>query len=173
MSLITSAISILAITICLLVVDKVGRRPLLLIGSAIQMCALLTMGALGTPNTINYPLKVGIVSMLAVMTVGFGLGWAPLTYVITSELPAIKLRDHTLRLGFFVNVAIKYVSSSPPIMNAADSRVQLRRQLLHPIPTQRKVRQLTVESWFHFRQLCFPLFHLHVFLHPGVHWQDP
>ena len=45
--------------------------------------------------------------MLAVMTVGFGVGWAPLTYVVTSELPAIKLRDHTLRLGFFVNVAIK------------------------------------------------------------------
>ena len=107
MSLITASINICSVITCLLIVDKVGRRPLLLTGAAIQTCALLTMGALGTPGTITYPLKVGIVSMLAVMTVGFSVGWAPLTYVVTSELPAIKLRDHTLRLGFFVNVAIK------------------------------------------------------------------
>jgi hypothetical protein len=65
------------------------------------------MDALSTPNMITYPLKAGIVSMLAMMTVGFGVGSAPLTFVVTFKLPAIKLRDHTLRLGFFVKVAIK------------------------------------------------------------------
>lgn len=107
MGLINSSITICSIILGLLIVDKVGRRPLLLTGAAIQMCALLTMGALGTLETITYSLKIGIVSMLTVMGVGFGVGWAPLTYVVTSELPALKLRDHTLRLGFFVNVAIK------------------------------------------------------------------
>ncbi|KAJ8111606.1 hypothetical protein OPT61_g5840 [Boeremia exigua] len=126
MSLITSAINICSVIFCLLIVDKVGRRPLLLAGSAIQTCGLLTMGALGTPNTITYPLKIGIVSMLAVMIVGFGIGWAPLTYVVTAELPAIKLRDHTLRLGFFVNVAMNFVVnfSIPYLLNARYANLQ-------------------------------------------------
>lgn len=75
------------------------------------------MGGLGTPSVITDPLKIGIVSMLVVMGAGFSLGWGCLTYVVTTELPALKLRDDTLRVGFIVNVAFKFVqvpSLSPP-----------------------------------------------------------
>ncbi|KAL1610692.1 hypothetical protein SLS60_002362 [Paraconiothyrium brasiliense] len=115
-----------SIIVCLLLTDKVGRRPLLLLGAAIQTAALMTMGGLGTPNKIDYSSKVGIVAMIAVMAVGFGIGWAPLTYVVTSELPAIKLRDHTLRLGFFVNVVINFAVnfSIPYLINAKYANLQ-------------------------------------------------
>jgi len=65
------------------------------------------MGGLGLPALISSELKIGIISMLAVMTFGFSIGFAPLTYVVTSELPALRLRDKTLRIGFFVNVLFK------------------------------------------------------------------
>jgi len=80
---------------------------MLLLGAAVQTVALMTMGGLGTPSTVPDSNKIGIVSMLALMTVGFSIGWAPLCYVVTTELPSLKLRDDTLRLGFFINVCLK------------------------------------------------------------------
>lgn len=88
------------------ITDNSGR-PMLLIGAAVQTIALITMGSLGTPSVITPNLKIAIVAMLALMACGFSIGWAPLCYVVTTEIPALKLRDHTLRLGFFVNVVMK------------------------------------------------------------------
>ena len=78
-----------------------------MLGAAVQALALMAMGGLGTPNTITESMKIGIISMLALMTVGFSIGWAPLTYVVATEIPALRLRDHTLRVGFVVNVIMK------------------------------------------------------------------
>ncbi|KAI8942759.1 hypothetical protein NX059_000803 [Plenodomus lindquistii] len=108
LNLILAGINIVAVIIVLLVVDRVGRKPMLLVGAAIQTISLVTMGALGTPSNITYNHKVGIVSMLALMGFGFSIGWAPLCYVVTTELPALKLRDDTLRLGFLVNVLLNF-----------------------------------------------------------------
>lgn len=68
----------------------------------------MTMGGLGTPKPVTYSYKIGIISGLALMTVGFSLAWAPLTYVVTTELPTLRLRDHTLRMGFVVNVIMNF-----------------------------------------------------------------
>ncbi|KIX10583.1 uncharacterized protein Z518_01667 [Rhinocladiella mackenziei CBS 650.93] len=112
-SLILAAVNIVANTSCLLVADKLGRwyidsRNLLLAGAAVQTAALMVMGGLGTADPVTDPLKIGIISMLALMTAGFSLGWAPLTYVVTTELPALRLRDYTLRVGFVVNVVMNF-----------------------------------------------------------------
>ena len=85
------------------------NRPLLLLGATIQTLALAILDGLGTPSTITDSLKIRIVSMLAVASFGFSLGWGCLTYVVTTELPALKLGDDTLWVGFMVNVAFKFV----------------------------------------------------------------
>ncbi|KAF4472085.1 sugar transporter [Fusarium albosuccineum] len=110
-SLIIAAINATAIFISLLTNDKVGRRvPLLL--SSITMCVgLMAMGGLGTPDTITNSLKIAIVSMLCLMNFGFSIGLAPLCYVVATEIPALTLRDATLRLGFCVNVLFNFVSN--------------------------------------------------------------
>lgn len=76
----------------------------------------MTMGGLGTSSPVIYSEKIGIVSMISVMAFGFSIGWGPLTYVVSTELPALRLRDYTLRVGFVANVIIKFVlfPSSPP-----------------------------------------------------------
>lgn len=52
-----------------------------------MMCVgLVTMGGLGTPHVVGDNLK--IVSMLCLMTFGFSIGLAPLTYVVSTEMPA-------------------------------------------------------------------------------------
>lgn len=70
------------------------------------------MGGLGTASPVTSEMKIGIVSMIAVMAFGFSIGWGPLTYVVSTELPALRLRDKTLRVGFVVNVVLKYVHIS-------------------------------------------------------------
>ncbi|KAJ3539250.1 hypothetical protein NM208_g5562 [Fusarium decemcellulare] len=106
-SLIIAAINATAIFISLLTNDKVGRRVSLLLSSITMCVGLMTMGGLGTPDTITNSIKIAIVSMLCLMTFGFSIGLAPLCYVVATEIPALTLRDATLRLGFCVNVLFK------------------------------------------------------------------
>jgi SP family sugar:H+ symporter-like MFS transporter len=63
------------------------------------------MGGLGTTVNPSVAVKTAIVAMVTVFSVGFSLGWAPLTYVVTTELPALHLRDQTQRIASLVNVA--------------------------------------------------------------------
>lgn len=71
------------------------------------MAALFTMAGLGTASPITKPMKTAIAAMVSIMGFGFALGFAPLSYVVTTELPALRLRDKTLFLGFITNVVVK------------------------------------------------------------------
>jgi hypothetical protein len=46
------------------------------------------MGALGM-HTPNYTEKSTIIAMLSLFMIGFDIGWAALTYVVTTEIPAL------------------------------------------------------------------------------------
>uniref|UniRef100_A0A8H7K9P3 Major facilitator superfamily (MFS) profile domain-containing protein n=1 Tax=Bionectria ochroleuca TaxID=29856 RepID=A0A8H7K9P3_BIOOC len=111
-TLLVAVVNATAIAISLLTNDnKIGRRKPLLLSATIMCTALMIMGALGTQDVISKSTKIAIVSMLCFMTFGFSLGLAPLTYVVATEIPALGLRDATLRLGFCVNVLFNFVSN--------------------------------------------------------------
>ncbi|KAM0328319.1 hypothetical protein ACHAPQ_007190 [Fusarium lateritium] len=103
-SLITSAISIVSITCILLWTDIVGRRVLMMASSVTMFAAMMTMGGLGIVSPVDDSRKKGVISMMAVFASGFAMGWAPLVYVVTTEISALRLRDLTSRVGFTTNV---------------------------------------------------------------------
>ncbi|KAJ9416909.1 RGT2-sensor of high external glucose concentration [Fusarium oxysporum] len=107
-SLITSAISIISITCILLWTDIVGRRVLMMASSITMFVAMMTMGGLGIVSPVDDSRKKGVISMMAVFASGFGMGWAPLVYVVTTELSALRLRDLTSRVGFTTNVIMNF-----------------------------------------------------------------
>ncbi|KAJ5770707.1 uncharacterized protein N7511_002758 [Penicillium nucicola] len=107
-NVINGFVGLCVIIVCLFLNDRVGRRPLLLIGAAVQMAALMTMGALGV-HSPNYTAKSAIVAMLSLFTVGFNIGWAALTYVVTTEIPALRLRDNSQRIASVANVLTFFV----------------------------------------------------------------
>ncbi|QRD85451.1 general substrate transporter [Aspergillus flavus] len=109
MTIVLSLLNLVSIIGSLAYADRVGRRPMLLASSAVMAAGLLTMGGLGTPSPMTTDLKKGVVGMYVVMALGFSLGWGPQTYVVATELPALRLRDMTLQLGFFVNVISNFV----------------------------------------------------------------
>ncbi|KAH6652562.1 general substrate transporter [Truncatella angustata] len=107
-SLINSCISLVPMTATLFLTDRIGRRSLLMLSSVAMLGCLFAMGGLGVQSPVSTERKRGIVGMLSLFGVSFATGWGPLTYVVATEVSALRLRDQTARLGFGVNVVINF-----------------------------------------------------------------
>ncbi|KAF4126478.1 Sugar (and other) transporter [Geosmithia morbida] len=110
-TIISSSIAFITICFSLLMTDHIGRRKLLLFSICLMGTAMMTMGGLGTIKDMHKDVKIAIVSMLSLATVSFSTGLGPLCYVVSTEIPALRLRDMTLRTGFVVNVVFNFVSN--------------------------------------------------------------
>jgi hypothetical protein len=82
-----------------------------MIGGVWMFAAIVTMGSLGTIEDPSDKVKTSIVSMLTVFAAGFVFAWAPLTYVVTTEVPALRLRDASQRTASLVNVLVNFLVS--------------------------------------------------------------
>lgn len=83
-----------------------------MIGAAWQFAAIATLGSIGTISNPSSSAKIALVSMLTIFSVGYVFAWAPLPYVVATEIPALRLRDASQRTGAIVNVVTKYVPRS-------------------------------------------------------------
>ncbi|CAK7199870.1 hypothetical protein SEUCBS139899_002556 [Sporothrix eucalyptigena] len=121
-SLMNSGISVAVIIAVLITSDKIGRRTSLYVSGIVMIAALYTMGGVGTqPTPLSTASKRGIMSMMTIYGVGFAIGWGPLTYVVATEIPALRLREHTLRFGFLINVIFNFaVNFAIPYLISAD-----------------------------------------------------
>jgi len=69
--------------------------------------SLFSMGGLGVQEPVSVPRMKGIMALITIFVSSFSLGWAPLTYVVATEVSNLRLRDHSSRVGFTVNVIFK------------------------------------------------------------------
>ncbi|EGX87921.1 sugar transport protein, putative [Cordyceps militaris CM01] len=116
-----NAIDIGAIIICMALVDRVGRRSLLISSAVLQTASLIIMGGLGVvahasdtaqgAASASTGAKAGIVAMLMLYSFGWSFGYAPLAYVVAAELPSPFLREYTLRLAYSVKLIMEFVIS--------------------------------------------------------------
>ncbi|KAH7303485.1 general substrate transporter [Stachybotrys elegans] len=109
MTLINSFINLCVSLLGLSLVDRHGRRPLLFIGAVWMFAAIVTMGSLGTITDPSIAVRTSIVAMLTVFAAGFVFSWAPLNYVVTTEIPALRLRDASQRTASLVNVVTSFL----------------------------------------------------------------
>ncbi|KAL2823877.1 hypothetical protein BDW59DRAFT_162844 [Aspergillus cavernicola] len=108
LTLMGSCISSSVMVCILFTADKVGRRKLLMFSSIIMIGGLIAMAGLGVEEPVTTPRMKGVIALIIIFGVGFASGWGPLTYVVVTEVTSLRLRDHTSRLGFAVNVCFKY-----------------------------------------------------------------
>lgn len=97
---------------------------MLLAGSIVQAGALLSMGGLGiNPSSSSH--KAGEVATLSVFVAAYGFGWGPLNYVVTTELPALRLRDRSQRVAAITNIITNLVVTLvlPYMLDALGSKV--------------------------------------------------
>ncbi|RST30213.1 MFS transporter [Sphingomonas ginkgonis] len=123
-TVINNSISLAACFITVGLVDKVGRKPLLLIGSAgmaimlfIMVFAFSTGTLVGT--TLTLPGHMGMVAVTAALTYAalFNISWGPVMWVMLGEMFPNQIRGSALAVAGFAQWFANYlIAQSFPVM---------------------------------------------------------
>ena len=105
-TVITSIVNIATTLVAIALIDKVGRKPLLLIGSAGMAITLATMAFIfGTaPQVDGAPQLTGAAGPIALVAanlfvVAFGMSWGPVVWVLLGEMFPNRIRAAALGLA--------------------------------------------------------------------------
>lgn len=121
----TGVASIAACLITIALVDRIGRKPLLMIGSAGMAITLLTMvyafsqGALDAGGKLVLSEELGITAVIAanIYVFFFNLSWGPVMWVMLGEMFPNQLRGSALAVCGFAQWFANYlVAQSFPLM---------------------------------------------------------
>jgi MFS transporter, SP family, sugar:H+ symporter len=126
-NIISGTISIVACLVTVGLVDKIGRKPLLLIGSAGMSVTLFTMVyafSTGTfvDGSLQLPGNMGLVAVAAALAYSafFNISWGPVMWVMLGEMFPNQLRGSALAVCGFAQWFANYlIAQSFPIMLGA------------------------------------------------------
>lgn len=125
-SVVTSIVNIAVTLLAIALVDRIGRRPILLTGSIGMAVSLGTMAlafanATGAGSDISLPGAWGPVALVAanVFVVCFGASWGPLVWVLLGEIFPSRIRARALGIAAAAQwIANFLVTLSFPVMAA-------------------------------------------------------
>lgn len=97
---------------------------MLLTGSNLQVAALFAMGGLGLAKSSSFSHRAGEVVMLSVFGAAFSFAWGPMNYIVTTELPALRLRDRSQRVSSLTDIITNFVVTFavPYMLDALESK---------------------------------------------------
>ena len=102
-SVITSVTNVLVTLIAIWLVDRVGRKPILLTGSALMTLSLGAMAlafafSVKVDGEVSLPGAWGPIALIAanLFVVGFGASWGPLVWVLLGEIFPSRIRGKAL-----------------------------------------------------------------------------
>lgn len=106
-TVITSVINVATTLIAIALIDKIGRKPLLLIGSTGMAVTLLTMSVIFANATVGadgvpaLPEGTDIIALIAanLFVVSFGMSWGPVVWVLLGEMFPNRIRAAALGLA--------------------------------------------------------------------------
>ena len=111
--LIARSLNLLATMIIVLIVDRVGRKPLLIVGALTMGVSMLAMGALfENDNTGTY----GLIAMCCYM-VGLGMSFGPIVWILMSEIFPTPIRGQAMSVAISAQWSANFlVSFTFPVM---------------------------------------------------------
>jgi SP family sugar:H+ symporter-like MFS transporter len=126
-SVVTSITNVLVTLVAIFLVDRVGRRPILLSGSVVMALSLGAMALAFTFSTVNDKGEVtlgapwGPIALVAanLFVIGFGASWGPLVWVLLGEIFPSRIRGKALGVAagaqwlanFLITVSFPAMSS--------------------------------------------------------------
>jgi SP family sugar:H+ symporter-like MFS transporter len=126
-NIVSGAVSIAACFATIAVIDKVGRKPLLLIGSAGMAVTLFTMvyafshGSLDPQGNLVLSKDLGMIAVVAanLYVIFFNFSWGPVMWVMLGEMFPNQIRGSALAVSGFVQWFANFlISFSFPVMAA-------------------------------------------------------
>ena len=126
-NIVSGAVSIAACFVTIAVIDKIGRKPLLLIGSAGMAVTLFAMvyafshGSLDPAGNLVLSKDVGMIAVVAanLYVIFFNLSWGPVMWVMLGEMFPNQIRGSALAVSGFVQWFANFlISFSFPVMAA-------------------------------------------------------
>jgi len=124
-NILSGVLSIGACFAALALVDKVGRKPLLLIGSAGMTVTLATVAwafstaVTGADGAVTLPGHNGVIALVAanLYTISFNMSWGPIMWVMLGEMFPNQIRGSGLAVaGFAQWIANAAISVSFPTL---------------------------------------------------------
>jgi len=124
-NIVSGAVSIAACFLTIAVIDKIGRKPILLIGSAGMALTLFTMvfafsqGTLDAAGKLQLPSSMGTLALIAanLYVIFFNFSWGPVMWVMLGEMFPNQIRGSALAVCGFVQWFTNYlIAQSFPIM---------------------------------------------------------
>jgi SP family galactose:H+ symporter-like MFS transporter len=106
---IVGLVNVLATFIAIGLVDRLGRRPVLLTGFTVMTIGMGLLGILLHIGTHDLVMRIFAVAMLLTFIVGFAMSAGPLIWVLCSEVQPIKGRDFGISASTFTNWAANFV----------------------------------------------------------------
>src|SRR3954470_19804253 len=108
-NIVSGAVSIAACFVTIAVIDKIGRKPLLLIGSAGMAVTLFAMvyafshGSLDPAGNLVLSKDVGMIAVVAanLYVIFFNLSWGPVMWVMLGEMFPNQIRGSALAVSGF------------------------------------------------------------------------
>jgi SP family sugar:H+ symporter-like MFS transporter len=108
-NIITGSVSILACLLSIALIDKIGRKPILLIGSAGMVFTLGLMafafstGSLDAEGTLQMDLGIGRVALVSAVAYAalFNFSWGPVMWVMLGEMFPNQIRGSALAVAGF------------------------------------------------------------------------
>ena len=126
-NIVSGAVSIAACFITIAVIDRIGRKPLLLIGSAGMAATLFAMvyafanGALDAAGNLQLSSEMGWVALIAanLYVIFFNVSWGPVMWVMLGEMFPNQIRGSALAVAGFAQWFSNYlIAQTFPIMAA-------------------------------------------------------
>jgi sugar porter (SP) family MFS transporter len=105
-TVVTSIVNVLVTLVAIALVDRIGRKPLLVVGSAgmaitLGMMAWCFSQAIGSGATLSLPGATGMVALVAAnaYVVFFGVSWGPVVWVLLGEMFPNRIRATALAVA--------------------------------------------------------------------------
>jgi MFS transporter, SP family, xylose:H+ symportor len=112
-TIIVGAVNMLFTILAIFTVDRIGRKPLMIIGGAVMSVSMISLGFSFFSN------HTGIVALIFMLTyiAGFSMSWGPVTWVLLSEIFPNSIRGAMSIAVSTIWIANLIVSWTFPILN--------------------------------------------------------
>ncbi|KAI5081071.1 hypothetical protein GOP47_0004254 [Adiantum capillus-veneris] len=114
-AIIIGGCALLSCLLTMLFIDRLGRRPLLLIGCALMASVLVVLGSIFAAtlrgDVRKFPLAESVteVVLVCIFVIGFGVSIGPLAWLIPSEILPQDVRLAGQSIAVFVNMLFKFI----------------------------------------------------------------